>query len=300
MDAEPLLPQHLNFLQLRNQRPRSIRERRLAVMRTNRRMNGPVAAATKEDLQRWQGTLGHLAPRSRKNEIVHTTQYLRWVIDAGYRDDDPTRSIVRPRALWESLPRPMSDADIGIALLTAPYPERAWIALMAFCGLRCVEVAEMRRDWIRDDKIPALLIVVGKGGKQRTIPLPDRVHEELLAAGLPGRGYVWARMDGHPGAPSAGRVSERVNRHLHTHGITGTAHAMRHRFGTELWRATHDALLVARVMGHSSVDTTKGYVLISPDDAVASIEAISQLERGRGPQPGRVPQPPAISENDTI
>ena len=278
MDPEPLLPPHLDYLTMRNQRPRSIRERRLAVMRTNRRLGKPVADVTRGELEAWQRGLAGLTPAGQHNEIVHTSQYLRWVIDVGHRDDDPTRVIVRPRHVHLQLPRPMSDADIGVALLTAGHPERAWIALMAFCGLRCVEVAGMRRDWIRDNETPALLLVTGKGGKQRTIPLPDRVLSELLAAGMPPRGYLWARMDGQPGPPSASRVSERVNRHLHDHGIVDTAHALRHRFGTQLWRATRDALLVARVMGHESVDTTKGYVLITPDEAVSPIQAISQLD----------------------
>lgn len=285
MDGEPLLPLHLQYLALRNQRPRSIRERRLAVMRTNRKLGGPVAEATREDLQRWQLGISHLTPAGQHNEIVHTVQYLRWAVDMGHRVDDPTRAIVRPRNVHRQLPRPMSDADIGLALMTAGYPERAWIALMAFCGLRCIEVAGMRRDWILDNQSPPLISVIGKGGKQRTIPLPDRVLAELLDAEIPRRGYCWSRLDGQPGPPSATRVSERVNRHLHEHGIAGTAHALRHRFGTSLWRATHDALLVARVMGHASVDTTKGYVLISPDEAVAPIQQISILEEGCSEDP---------------
>ncbi len=287
-----MLPAHLAFLTMRNQRPRSIRERRLAVMRTNRRLGIAVADATRDDLRAWQASIMHLTPAGQHNEIVHTTQYLRWVIDAGHRDDDPTRVIVRPRNVHQALPRPLSDADIGLALITASYPERAWIALAAFCGLRCMEIAQLARADIRDEQTPAMLDITGKGGKRRIIPLPDRVLSELLEAGLPTRGYCWSRKDGQPGPPSAVRVSERINRHLHEQGITGTAHALRHRFGTMLWRETHDALLVARVMGHSSVDTTKLYVLISPTEAVAPIEMISHLEGSRERSPGGLPTPP--------
>jgi integrase/recombinase XerC len=277
MDAEPLLPPHLDYLAMRNQRPRSIRERRLAVMRTNRRLGKPVADATADDLRAWQASIMGLTPAGQHNEIVHTSQYLRWTAKAGYRSDDPTVVIVRPRNVHQALPRPMSDADIGLALITADYPERAWISLAAFCGLRCMEVAQLARPDIRDEQSPAMLDIAGKGGKRRIIPLPDRVLHELLEAGIPARGYCWSRMDGQPGPPSATRVSERINRHLHEQGIAGTAHALRHRFGTMLWRETHDALLVARVMGHASVDTVRFYVLISPTEAVAPIEVISRL-----------------------
>lgn len=277
MTAEPLLPQHLDYLQLRNQRPRSIRERRLAVLRNGRRMGKPVAEATKDDLKAWQLTLMHLQPAGQHNEIVHTAQFIKWCHVQGFRADDPTPVIVRPRNVHQQLPRPMADSDVGLVLLTAPYPERAWIALAAFCGLRCMEIAALARSEVRDASSPAVLDFVGKGGKRRVVPLPDRVLAELIAAGMAPRGYLWERMDGQPGPPSAMRVSERINAHLHAQGVNETAHALRHRFGTVLYRETRDVLLVARMMGHSSTDTTKGYVLVDPYDAAGPISAISRL-----------------------
>jgi integrase len=279
MDAEPLLPAHLEDLRLENQRPRSIRERRLTVMRTNRKLGKPVAEATRDDLKQWQAGIAHLTPAGQHNEIVHTVQYLKWIISREYRLDDPTVIIIRPKKVHQSLPRPMSDEDVGRALLTAPYPERAWIALGAFCGLRCMEIAKLTRKDIRDDHDPAMLeILDGKGGKSRTVPLPAPVLEELNAASMPTRGYLWARMDGQAGPPSAMRVSERINAHLHAQGIRGTAHALRHRFGTILYRETRDIQLVADMMGHSTLDTTRMYVKAnSPFDAAAAVEAISRL-----------------------
>lgn len=277
MDAEPHLPAHLDYLQMRNQRPRSIRERRLAVMRTNRKLGKPVAEATRDDLATWQHGLMRLTPAGQHNEITHTVQYLHWTIDNGLRIDDPTRVIIRPRNLHQGLPSPMSDADVGRALLSAAQPIRAWIALGAFCGLRCMEIAGLTRESVRDGNVPPLLHIIGKGGKTRMVPLPPRVLAELEAAGMPARGHLWTRLDGDPGPPSAVRVSERINRHLHDQGIAGTAHKLRHRFGTVLYRQTHDPLLVARVMGHASVDTTKGYVLVDPFDAASPVEIISRL-----------------------
>lgn len=87
---------------------------------------------------------------------------------------------------------------------------------------------------------------------------------ELQGAGLPPRGYVFTRVDGRPGPPSAKRVSDQINVHLRTVGVPGTAHKMRHRFETKLYGATHDLMLVAAVMGHSSTETAMGYVKVSP------------------------------------
>lgn len=102
------------------------------------------------------------------------------------------------------------------------------------------------------------------------MPLPANLLDELAA--FPSGSHLFARMDGQPGPPSAMRVSERINDHLHVLGICGTAHALRHRFGTRLYEALGDPLLVGEVMGHSSTDTTRIYIQIQPRRAAAGIE----------------------------
>jgi site-specific recombinase XerD len=279
MDAEPLLPQHLDYLVMRDYAATTLDARRRAIMRINRQIGSSVAAASGGQLVAWQSAWLHggLSGVYRHTVIVHLTQYLRWVVRAGRRADDPTIALVRPRKVHRSLPSPMSDADVGMALLTAPYPERAWIALAAFCGLRCCEIATLARSNICDGHVPPVLDIIGKGSKQRIVPLPDRVLHELLEAGIPRRGNCWNRADGQPGPPSAMRVSARLNEHLREQGITGTAHKMRHRFGTVLYRETKDPLLVARVMGHENIETVKGYILIDPLEAAVPVAAISRL-----------------------
>jgi integrase len=73
------------------------------------------------------------------------------------------------------------------------------------------------------------------------------------------------------------RVSERINDHLREVGVAGAAHQLRHRFGTKLYEATRDPFLVATFMGHASIDTTKGYVRISPHAAALPVEQVSRL-----------------------
>jgi integrase/recombinase XerC len=276
MDSEPLLPLHLDFIRIRNQRPRSIRERRLAVMRARRRIGQPVALVTRAQLEVWQTGLFHLTAAGMHNEIVHVGQYIKWAALNGHRPDDPTIVLIRPQHIHQDLPRPMADGDVALAIETAGQPERAWISLAAFCGLRCMEIAALTRDVI-DMGPPAAMRIYGKGGKVRIVPLPARVLGELLEVGMPRRGPLFQRMDGAPGAPSAGRVSERINKHLHSLGIDHTAHTLRHRFGTALYGRTRDPFLVAQVMGHSSVDTTRGYVQLDSAGTAGFLEAITAL-----------------------
>lgn len=275
LGAEPHLAGHLDYLRLRNQRPRSIRERRYAVLRAGKRMGHPVAEVDAGGLAAWQRSLD-LTPAGMHNEIVHVGQFLRWLVREGIRGDEPSAILVRPQHLNDRLPRPLGDSDIAHAMDGAEQPLRAWIALGAFCGLRCMEIGSLAREDVIDGVDTPFLRIVGKGGKERVVPLPSSVLAELRAAGMPARGSLFARMRG-VGPPSAMRVSDRINAQLRESGVPGTAHQLRHRFGTKLYEATRDPFLVAAVMGHASTETTKGYVRISPHAAAAPIELISRL-----------------------
>jgi integrase len=279
-DLEPHLPAHLDYLRLRNQRPRSIRERHYAVLRCAVALGHPVACVSRDELAAWQQDLvQRVTAAGVHNETVHVREYLRWLVVAGLRAEDPTAILVRQSHLNDRLPRPMSDADIQRAMHRAEQPERCWIALGAFAGLRCMEIASLARGDVLDAATPPVLRITGKGGRVRVVPLSAALLTELRDADWENRhvGFLFSRMDGAGGPPSPGRVSERIRRVFKQAGIDGTAHMLRHRFGTELYRATSDIALVATVMGHKSMDTTRLYTLVSADAAVAPIEAISRL-----------------------
>src|SRR6266704_3183153 len=275
-EVEPLLAGHLNVLRKENQAPRSIRERRLTVLRVARALGHPVAEVTRAELVDWQDSRAHLTPAAMHNEIVHVGQFLKWLVMEEVRVDDPSVALVRPRHLNRRLPRPMADPDIRYALSMAEQPLHVWIGLGAFCGLRCMEMAGLAREDVLTSPGPHLRII-GKGDKERAVPLPAHLLAELELPVFPRAGFLFSRLDGKPGPPSATRVSERINGHLHALGIAHTAHTLRHRFGTKLYEETEDPFAVAEAMGHASTDTTRVYVLIQANRSAKAIEAISTL-----------------------
>ncbi len=280
-EVEPLLPDHLRDLMKANQRPKSIRERRLTLLRIGRWLGHPVETVTRDELVAWQTwclertSSKPLTQASMHNAIVHVSCYMKWLNDKQHRADNPVGALIRPRHVHQSMPKPMDDADVRRALSSADQPLHAWVSLGAFCGLRCMEIATLARENIVDGAKPYLRIT-GKGGKERTVTLPAALRDELLRD-FPGCGYLFERMDGRAGPPTAMRVSERLNDYLHSVGVAGTAHTLRHRFGTKLYADTGDLLIVAEVMGHASIETTRGYVQLVGDKASAAIERISHL-----------------------
>jgi site-specific recombinase XerD len=128
-EVEPQLQNHLHHLRKHNQRPRSIRERRLTILRVGRNIGHEVAVVTRVELVELQDRRAALSPAGMHNEIVHVAQYLKWLVAAELRTDDPPPALVRPRHVNQMLPRPMADARIIVALATgAPAAARMDLA----------------------------------------------------------------------------------------------------------------------------------------------------------------------------
>lgn len=214
---------------------------------------------------------GPISDRTRYAWISHLHAFYSWAQRRELTEADPTVSIDRPRMRLH-LPRPIGEAELHEALDGARNDPQlaAWLALMAFGGLRCAEVATLDREDVLDHE--GVMRVVGKGNRERLVPIHPRVAEALSRYGMPRFGPIFCREDGSRWLPY--QVSHRVRRHLERLGIDATAHQLRHRFGTYAYRATRDLRTVAEVMGHSSVITTQGYVAYSRTEAKAAVDGI--------------------------
>ena len=120
---------------------------------------------------------------------------------------------------------------------------------------------------------PALL-VRGKGGKERLVPLAPRVRDALRRYGLPDTGPVFHRADGQPGPNRPNLITVLSAEHLHSLGIPASLHQLRHRFATRLYQQTLDLRMVQELLGHSSPTTTALYAAWSQDRAAAAVAAL--------------------------
>lgn len=219
--------------------------------------------ATRAELEEWLDSRP-LAARSRYAAISHLHMFYGWAMREGLAERDPTVLIERPR-LGTRLPRPMPEVGVDLALSAAGPEVRTMIALMAWAGLRCCEVA--RLEWADVDLEAGTIHVTGKGSRERVVPIGRRLRAEL--AGLDDTtGRVVGKIR------TAGRVSQIVNEHLRSCGVERhTAHSFRHRKLTRLCEETGDLLAVQQYAGHASVATTQIYVAV----AAARVLALAEL-----------------------
>ena len=141
------------------------------------------------------------------------------------------------------------------------------MALLACqAGLRRAEVAGLHYDNLVRDETGWCLIVHGKGGKQRVVPITSGLANQLrdYCHG----GYVFpGQIDGHLSPDCVGRLVSRLM-------PTGwTLHKLRHRAAVRGFNGTHNLLALRDFLGHSSLATTQIYLASNLTDVRSVSEA---------------------------
>jgi integrase/recombinase XerD len=141
---------------------------------------------------------------------------------------------------------------------------------MYACGLRISEAATLEVGSI--DRAHRLLRIIGKGNKQRLVPLPAPVLDAL--------GHLW-RAHRHPRwlFPSQNRdtavtpnvLSRSFRAAARAAGITQpvTAHSLRHSYATRLLEQGVDTRVVQILLGHANIATTAIYTHLTEPTRVA-------------------------------
>ena len=219
-----------------------------------------------DDLMGWMAAL-ELSRSSKATYRSHLRAWFGWLVESGRRDDDPSARLPTPKAP-RGLPRPVSPADVT-AILEACADGRArrthaYVLLGAFAGLRVHEIAKIRGEDIRGDEIA----VTGKGGVTATVPLVPVLAR--LADTMPRSGY-WFPSDAPSGHVHRCSVSSAVSRAMRRAGVTGTPHALRHFYCTQVLRATGgDLRKTQRLARHASPATTAVYTQVLDSELLAA------------------------------
>lgn len=179
----------------------------------------------------------------------------------------PTQTISKPRT-HPRHPRPMPNDDIRTAMANATPKLKCWIALGAYEGMRCQEIAFLAREDI-NIATGVLHVEKGKGDKQRFVPLHPEVLKALQELPWPDEGRCWPE-------ETAASVSRKGNRFLHSLGIKSTMHTLRHFFGTACYQSSGgDLILTQGLLGHSSVATTQTYAAADVSKASGVVSGLT-------------------------
>lgn len=203
--------------------------------------------------------------------------WYRILVAEGVVTHDPTERLTPPRA-GRTLPAVLSVDDVT-RLLAAPshddpllFRDRAMLELGYGAGLRVSEWITLD---VRDVLLPeALVRVVGKGGKERLVPIGRGAIgavavylRELRPALDRGRaaGRLFLNAQGRPlSRVGAWKI---LRKHVERAGITApvSPHTLRHSFATHLLEGGADLRAVQEMLGHADIATTQVYTHIDRD-----------------------------------
>jgi integrase/recombinase XerD len=236
-----------------------------------------VADAGVDDLEGWVAAMraAGLAPATAARRVSAVRTYFRHLILIGTKTENPAASLQLPRRA-RRLPRALSPSETErlIEAATGSSPrclrDRALVELMYGAGLRVSETVGLEKSAVDlDDRV---VLVTGKGGKQRVVPLGRPAAEAVrryLALGRPhldrryrpdlflnARGGALTRAGAflilRKLAERAGLEPERVHPHL-----------LRHSFATHLLEGGADLRSVQEMLGHADLGTTERYTHVS-------------------------------------
>lgn len=241
------------------------------------RENGEAAGVTDVDhllLRRYLALLGKRAKKSSiGRKLAAIRSFFRFLVRRGVVDKNPAELIATPKK-ENRLPFHL-DIDQVTTLVEAPQRDdkhalrdRAILEMLYSCGLRVSELTGLA---IGDlDLSGGMVRVLGKGGKERIVPVGSRAQEairEYLAerGDLAGSGPLFLNTRGQ-------RINRRsVTRIVDAHVLRIAAfkrispHILRHTFATHMLEGGADLRAIQELLGHASLSTTQKYTHVGID-----------------------------------
>jgi integrase/recombinase XerD len=239
-------------------------------------------------------TTRRLAPRTLARRLSAMRQFFRFLVSDGGRGDDPTAGLDTPR-LGRPLPKILSEAQVTRLIeAAAAWPGgegtrlRCLLELLYATGLRVSELVGLPLAAAQRD--PQFLLVRGKGGKERVVPLSGPARQALAAYlecrarylphGQPARWLFPSRgAEGHLTRQRCGQLLKELALAAGLDPELLSPHVLRHAFASHLLDHGADLRSVQQMLGHADIATTQIYTHVESARLRRLVETAHPLAR---------------------
>lgn len=235
-----------------------------------------------------------LSPTTAARRTSSLSQFFRFLLAEGVRSDDPMALIDRPSAGLR-LPKYLSEEEVDRLLVAAhglPEPQgprlAALMEVLYAAGLRVSELVGLPLSALSRDG--RMLIVRGKGGRERTVPLTDPAMESLA------RYRLWLRQNERargaspwlfPSRSQSGHLTRarfaQLLKELATAAEIDPArvspHVIRHAFASHLLAHGADLRSLQQMLGHADISTTQIYTHVQAERLHSLVQRSHPLAR---------------------
>jgi integrase/recombinase XerD len=237
-----------------------------------------------------------MTPRTVARRLSVLRQFYRFLLAERMRDDDPASTLDSPR-LGRSLPKVLSRVEVD-RLIEATQAKggadggrmETLLEILYGTGLRVSELVTLPLAAAERD--PTMLMVRGKGDKDRLVPLSDparaaiakwlHVRAATLAEDETSRYLFPSR--GRTGHLTRQRFAQLLKESALAAGIDParvSPHVLRHAFASHLLEAGADLRSVQLMLGHADIATTQIYTHVLPEKLRSLVEDKHPLARRR-------------------
>ncbi len=235
-----------------------------------------------------------LAPSSLARKCSALRQFCGFMVDEGWRKDDPSPSLPRPRSR-RPLPRLLGHHEIGLLFERAELeaasgqaPAMRLLALLELLygsGLRATELVSLPMSAVPRDA--PFLTVTGKGGQQRMVPVGTRAKAALSHwLGLRGEGgkfvFPSTAREGHLTRVRLFQLLRALAARAGIDPEKVSPHVLRHAFATHLLEGGADLRVLQTLLGHADIATTQIYTHVDSARLVTLVNARHPLSRISG------------------
>ena len=231
---------------------------------------GRIENADSEDIEQYIGSRKDLTARSQARVISSLRSFYDWLVQEGVITDNPCDNVDAPK-IGRNIPDVLSEEEVSRLMDVVDTStwfglrDRAILEVMYGCGLRVSEAVNLKISGLFLDE--GFIRIIGKGNKERLIPIGDMAIEALLM-------YLEARILPADRASEDivflnryGRPLSRISMFKTIRSLAQLAgirrdispHIFRHSFATHLIEHGADLRVVQEMLGHEDISTTEIY-----------------------------------------
>lgn len=242
------------------------------------------------------------APTSQQRRLSALRQFHRFLVETGVRPDDPTQTLDSPKR-GRPLPKILSQDQVTILLERAEAEAadaesttaarfralrmRCLLEILYATGLRVSELVALPAAAGRGER--PVLVVTGKGGRERLVPLTDAARialgdwdEAKRDRGVTGRWLFPSESgSGHLTRQAVGRDLKGLAARAGLPAAKVSPHVLRHAFASHLLENGADLRVVQQLLGHADISTTQIYTHVLEERLKRVVSEHHPLASGR-------------------
>jgi len=272
-------------------------------------LNTEIDKATTEDIRKYLTDLsektntkgtnkGKIAVRTVARRLSALRQFYRYLVSENVREDEPTSTIESPKQ-GRTLPKTLSESEVTALIKTAGSKGNAestrlvcLLEMLYATGLRVSELVGLPMSAI--DQKGKFIIVAGKGGKERMVPLSTPAQKSLDAYLNVRKEHVGPESSsaqekwvfpsktsdsGHLTRQRFAQLLKDLAREAKIDETRVSPHILRHAFATHLLKNGADLRSVQKMLGHADITTTQVYTHILGEDTKKTVEEKHPLSK---------------------